>query len=898
MRNGHHRKEALVRRVLGILLHLYPSSFRRDVGQDLIETAMHRRNESVRRHPATGAIRFWLTEGVRFVFDGVLERMQAWPSLSYDLRQAWRQIRRAPSQHALAIATLAVGVGATTAVFTLADTVVFRPLPYADARALYLIHVRFGGTELSSNSLPNLRDLQATISTMTWLDGASDRSPALADQAGDAERVSVLDVTEGYLPRLGARLVMGRPFNDQDRAAGAARVAIVSHELWRRRWTASPAVLGASVRLNGTPYTIVGVMAPAFRDPEPIESGAVTGMWVPVRAGDFKDRDDFTFRVLGRLSDKASLETARQELSQAGRRLAADHPENRVDGADLDFILHPLHQATVAGARDRILLLLGAVGLLLTLACANAASLFLARGVARSPELAMRSALGASRSQLALQLFGETLLTAAIAGVIGGFLGAVGLRAFVAAAPSGVPRLHELGLDLRALVAVGGLTGLTALMFGIVPALRGARAASPTAAANARLTASRSTQRLQSILVAVEVAISLVLVTSAGLLLASVRHLLNVPPGFDAANVLVVDLRPPFTARTNAATRDFHAALLERAAATPGVARAALAFAAPGTPGGAWMRVTPDNAISPLRGSEPGRAPAYGAVAPGPNFFSFNAVSTEFFAVLDIPLRAGRLFNVSPQGSYEVVLSESAARRFFPGDEHPIGRRLILGTPGADVPIREVVGIVGDIRQRGPATEIEPQTYLPYQQRDVGRMSLLLEPDPGLLLSADAIRRLVRGVAPDVPVDRIEPLATRYAATRAETRLLAALLTAFAAIGLILAAVGTYATVSHTFSRRVREMAIRLALGADEAGVFRLVLSRAFTVAAAGIAAGFLLTLLLSRFLEGQLHGVTARDPLTSLAATGAIVAAVALAALGPALRAARVDPNKVLRTE
>jgi putative ABC transport system permease protein len=893
------RNDDAARRVLSLLLRLYPVTFRRDLGQDLVETALHRRHESQQRHPATGAARFWLTEGARFVFDGLVERFHARPALSNDFRQAWRQLRRAPSQHALAIVTLAVGVGATVAVFTLADTVVFRPLPFADSRALYLIHARFGSTELSSNSLPTLQEIQTSASTMTWVAGASDRSPALTDPAADAERISILDVTEGYLPGLGGHVQIGRDFTDTDRLAGAARVAIVSHALWQRRWGGNRGVVGVSVQLNGVPYTIVGVMSPAFRDPEPIESGALTGMWVPVRAGDFKDRDDFGFRVLGRLSGRATESAASQELSQIGKRLAAAYPENRLEGVDLDFVLHSLHQMTVSRAQDKILLLLGAVLLLLILACANAASLFLARGVARSAELGMRSALGATRTRLALQLFSETLLTAAIAGIFGGLLGALGLRAFVAAAPAGIPRLHELGLDVRALFGVVGLTALTAVMFGIVPALRGARAAAPGASADARVTLSKRAQRVQSMLVAIEVAISLVLVTGAVLLLASVRHLLHVPPGFEAANVVVVDIRPPFTARSMEADRIFHRTLLERAKSAPGVARAALAHLAPGTPGGAWTRVTPDNGVPFKRGTESGKAPAYG-MSPGPDFFSFNSVSAEFFELLRVPLRAGRLFDVDEGGPLEVVLSESAARQFFPGVSLPLGRRLLLGSPNSDakVPMREVVGIVGDVRQHGPSSDVEPQIYLPYQQRSVNRLSLLIEQAPGVTVSPETIRRIVRDVAPEVPVDRIDFLAARYASTSAETRLLASLLTAFAAIGLLLATIGTYATVSHAFSRRVREMAIRLALGAHAADVFRLVLTRALAVAAIGIGAGLVLTMVLARFLEGQLFGVTARDPLSTAAAVVGITAAVIVAALAPAIRAARVDPKKVLRAE
>ena len=898
---GRSASDDRVRRALNLLLRLYPSSFQQTLGQDLVETALHRRREAVRRHPATGPSRFWLTEGVRFAFDGMLERVHGLRLLTSELGRAWRGFRRHPLQHAVAIATLAVGIGATVAVLNLADTVVFRPLPYADSRALFLIHARFGGTENSSNSLANLRDLQASVSTMSWLAGAADRSPALTDDGADPERISVLDVTEGYLPGLGARVHIGRPFVEADYRAGAPRVAIVSHALWQRRWGGRQSAVGASVWLNGVPYTMVGVMSPAFRDPEPIESGAVTGMWAPVSVDDYKDRDDFSFRVLGRVRHGATAALAAQELTQAGHRLAAAYPENRGElGEDLDFVLHPLHEMTVSGARRQILLLLGAVLLLLALACANVASLFLARGISRAPELAMRSALGATRARLALQLFGETLMTAVIAGGLGALLGGLSLRVFVTAAPggpAGIPRLHELGLDLRTVVVVIGVTLLTALTFGILPALRGARAAGAGSSIGGRATTSAGTQRLQSTLVGVEVAISLVLVTAAVLLLTSVRHLLNVPPGFDATNVIVVDVRPPFTARSQESDVIFHGALLERAASIPGVARAALAHLAPGTRGGAWTRVTADNALPLTRVLDPGNAQAPGE-APGADFFAFNSVSNGFFELLQIPLRTGRLFQTDEGGPLEVILNESAVRRFFPGVERPLGRRLLVGTPNASGPFREVVGIVGDVRQQGPAREPEPQIYLPYQQRSVTRLSLLIEQTAGTIVTADAIRHMVREVAPDVPVDRIELLAARYAATSAETRVLASLLSAFAAIGLLLASIGTYATVSHAFSRRLREVAIRLALGADAANVFRLVLSRTLAVSAAGIAAGLVLSLLLSRFLEGQLHGVASHDPVVLTAAVLGITLAVVAAALGPGIRAAKIDPNTILKNE
>lgn len=892
---------ARARRLLAALLALYPAGFRREMGEDLVATALYRWREARGRGRRLGTLRFWCTEGVRFAVDGVLERLRALPRPAGEIRQAWRQLRRAPGHHALAIATLALGVGATTTIFTVADAVVFRPLPYPGAEALFLIHSRLGSMELSSNSLPNLRDVQSSVRTLAWLAGAQDRSPALTGDGREAERVSALDVTDEYLPGLGARVQIGRLFIAADHAAEAERVALVSHGLWQRRWGSDDAVLGRTLLLDGVAHTVVGVMSPAFRDPQPVESGAITGVWIPARDDDprFAHRDDYGFRWIGRLAEGVEIDTARQELSAAGRWLTSTYPDaNGVADDDLDFVLHPLHQMTVGEARTRLLMLLGAVALLMLLSCTNVASLFLARGATRGAELAIRSALGATRWRIAAQLFAESLLTAGLAGAAGTLLGALGLRVFLAAVPPETPRLHEVHLDVRALAFVAMLTVVTATLFGTGPALRGARTAG-AAGPGGRATASRRARRLQSALVAAEVALSLVLVTGSGLLLNSFLHLARVDPGFDGQDVVVVDLRPPFSSTTAAADRAFHRALLERARAEPGVGHAALAYTVPGPGGGAWTPVTPEGDAPGGAASRQAGAPARG-LAPGEDWFAINPVAGDFFAALEIPLRAGRVFADDP-GEGEplvVVLNGAAARRFFPGVERPIGRRLALGPPGSDAPLRDVVGIVGDVRQQGPGHDPEPQIYLPYGQRDVPRLRLLLELRAGTTLPADAIRTLVHDIAPDVPVDGIEPLHARYAAAGAGAQFLAFLLSTFAGIGLLLAAVGTYATTSHAVTSRVREVGIRMALGARAGAVLRMMLARALSVAGAGIAAGLLLALALGRFLEGYVYGITARDPLTVAAACALIGACATLASLAPAVRAARVDPTIAVRSE
>ena len=888
--------EGVVRRILSALLRLYPAEFRDALGDDLVETAVHRWREA-KRTGGVGGARFWVSDGLRFGIDGVLERMRALPAVVADAREAWRHVVRKPGQHVVPVLTLAIGLAATTTIFTLADAVVFRPLPYPAAGDLYLIHARFGSLELSSNSLLNLRDLQSSVTTMSWIAGAEDASPALTAAGAEPERVSALTVTEEYLPGLGARVRVGRGFQAEDFARGAPRVAIVSDGLWQRRWGGEARVLGSAIQLNGVEHIVIGVMAGGFRDPGPIESGAVTSVWSAAREGDRRHRDDYGFRLLGRLAPGSSLDAAQRELASLGARLSAAHPAaNRLQGQDLSFVLHRLHEQTVGTARARLLLLLGAVALLLVLSCANVANLFFARGITRTAELAVRCALGATRARLATQLFVESLLTAAAAGIVAAVLAAAALRVFVLAAPAGLPRLHEIALDWRAFTFIAALTALTAVFFGSLPALRASQQA--VAASTPRMTGSRQTQRVQSALVAAEIALALVLLTGSALLLASLRHLLRVEPGFDASDVTLVDVRPPVAANSHQLALEFYASLTERAAAVAGVTSAAVLHTVPGVTGGMWSRVTPEYAVA-AAAVERGTAPAVGE-RPGEEMYRVNPMYGDAFAVLDIPLLAGRTFDGDPRADepYVVIVNEAAARVFFPQDERPIGRRLTLAGAGVQAPLREIIGSVRDVRQRGPEHDAEPQIYVPYGQRDVGRLTLLIETASGATLSQQGVQRAVRAVDDAVPIDAIEALSSRYAVTTEQSRLLTLLLSVFAGIGLMLAVVGTYATTAHTFAQRMREFGIRLALGSRSEAVFRLVIARALFIAALGILGGLLLSLALTRFLASYIYGVTIRDPVAFAAAAVLVGVSALLASVGPALRAMRLDPNDVLRSE
>jgi putative ABC transport system permease protein len=882
---------AAARLWLKLLLRLYPRRFREEMGEDLLAT-LHYRHRELTGRSRLGAARFWLTEGLRFGVDGLLERIAALFTMMSEIGPALRQVRRAPAQQVLAVITLALGIGATTTIATIADAVMFRALPYPDAHALYQVRAQFGGMQLGSNSLANVRDLQASVRSVEWFAGARSRNPALSDAFNDPARVRVVDVTEQYLPGLGARLQSGRAFASEDFKITAPRVAVISDELWKQRWGGDAAAIGATIRLDGVEHTVIGVMSARFRDPDDAGAHDATALWLPARA--MGARDDYRFSVLARLRDGVPLAVAAAELTTAGARLSAAYPDaNRLGGATMNLVLLPLHEVTVGNARPRLLLLLGAVGILLLLSCANAANLFFARGATRTPELVVRTYLGATRYRLSLQLFAESLVTALVAAVLGSVLAFAGIQAFVTAAPGGIPRLHEITLDMRVAAVVALLTVITAILSGTIPSLRAARDAAAVGTST-RVTPARHAQRVQSVLVAIEVALALLLVTSSALLLNSLRHVIRTPPGFAGDDVIVAELRPP-PRGSHETEIVFHRALLERARALPGVHTAALLHSPPGGSGGTWTRVTTGQTATATVSA---RRVAPAADALSENFYRVNAMMGDAFAALDIPLVAGRSFG-GDAGSNDplvVIINEAAAQQFFPHVENPVGQQLALGGADEGRPPREVIGVSANVRHGGRGVDAEPQLYVPYGQFDTGYLSLVLEHADGAAPAAATLRRLVDGVHPGLPVDRIDVLATRYRATNAEMNFLVFVVSVFAGIGLVLAVVGTYATAAHALSRRLRELGIRVALGANARDVFRHMIVRALGIAAAGIVVGTVLAVTLTRFLRSYIFGITSHDPASYAAACLLIGACAVLAAAGPALRAARVDPNRVLR--
>ena len=869
--------------VLRRLLRLYPAEFRERLGQDLVETCLESARQAALRGERRRKLRFLALEAPRFALDGVFERLGAVGQLATDARHAVRWMRRSAGFCAALVLILGLGIGASTTMMTVADSVLVRPLAYPEPEDIYFVHSRFGEMSFGSVSLPNLLDLRDGSRVLSWVGGARDRSPALLAR-GEPERISVVDVTEGYHEQLGAQLLLGRTFGPADHTSAAERVALVSHLQWQRQWGGGADVLGARILLDGEPATVVGVLSPRFRDPAPIEAFVLTSVWTPIRDDDpeLADRGDFRIAGIARLAPGVDRQVAAGELRRIAASIGKAYPEAAsMRGHGLDLELQPLGELTVGNvARQRLLLVLGASVLLLVLVWVNVANLLLSRGDARHAELFVRGALGASRGRLARQLLAESVAVATAGGLLGLALGALALRAFVALAPKEVPRLDEIALDGRAVAFALLATLATAMAFGTLPALRGARGA-----AGARLSASRQSLRTQSALVAAEVALALVLVAGSALLLASFRRLLEVDPGFSADGLLLVEVRAPARGGELERQRTFYGELLARSAALPGVVSAGLSYHVPGGRGGSWGHIT-------LDGPQPAGL--------DDELVRINPQQGRYLDTLGVPVLEGTIFRGDEDESSPpvVVLSQAAASRFFADGRSAIGRRLAFGSAQEGAPMRTVIGVVGDTRQVGLAQDPEPEVHVPYSQSYVPRLLLTLRMAPGLEPPVADLRRLLAEIAPAVPIDTVRPVAELLSASIEEQRFLTFLVSGFGTLALVLAVVGSYATASCAAARRRRELGIRQALGAARAALLRRALVGTALVASCGAIAGLVVTVLVSRWLEAYLFEISAIDPPTLAVATGLLVVAAVLAALAPALRASRVDPVQVLRAE
>ena len=791
-------------------------------------------------------------------------------ALLHDLRLTIRQLTRQRGYTVAAVLTLGLALGATTAVFSVVSGVLLRPLPFPDADALVTICERHPSVEgfciASPPDVENWRDASTTLTAV----GIARDWPVRITEPGGVESYYGGLVTHGVFAALGVRPALGRVMGPVEHGPGQ-RVTVLSDALWRSRFSADPTVIGRSISLDGEPTTIIGVLSPETEVPH-LEDVQI---WVslPFDPRDEENRGWRGFRTVARLAPGATPAAAAAELATIGRRLAAQFPETNA-GWGTDVL--GLRDSLVGGVRRRLLVFLGAVGLVLLLGCMNLANLMLARAAARKQEMAVRSAIGASRRQLARLLLIESLFVSAAGAALGVLLASWGVDLFRAVAPPGIPRLDEIDVDWRVLLFALGLTGLTAVLIGGIPAIRGARADLAS-----RLRAARTAHGGgRGLLVAAETAIAVMLLVGAALLGRTFARLTAWDPGFARDRVLVAWTGVSSgTYRDVAAVRALYAQALEAVRSLPGVASVSL------TSGGPIFG-----------GEEPGTARA-GGPSGDSTVVLWRDVGPGYLSTLGVPPREGRDFTEADRaGTAPVaIVNETAARRLWPG-RSPIGERLVMTEDGLEF---TVVGVAADIPPLEPDAPVRPEVYWPYFQLTRWGAYVVVRtegaPSPGMGAS---IRDRLGEVSAELEPAQVSALDDLLGRRLVSPRFNALLLGSFAAVALLLAAVGITGLIAYRVTHRVREIGIRLALGASEARVVSGFLWEGGRLVVAGVVVGTGGALVLARFLRSLLAGTSPTDPAVFGAVVAGMLAVGLAAAWVPARRASRVDPLTALRAE
>ena len=783
-----------------------------------------------------------------------------------DLRVALRGLARRPAFAAVVLLTLALGIGANAAIFSVVHGVLLRPLPYAAADRLVAV---WPGHFLSNAELLFLRERLRTAERVeTYSPGWS----VTLTEVGEPAQLVAASVSSGFFDALGARPLLGRAFRADDARASTNDVAILSHALWQSRFGGDRAIVGRRIVLDGAPHTVVGVMPRDF--------------WY-----DANDVQLWRALVLDPASpfhrEASALAIARLRAGETPASALAElrtlvGPIREALGFDADYgrglDLVPLRDALIGGVRTPLLVLLGAAACIVLIAVANVGNLLLVRAAERRREVAVRVALGAGRGRLVRQLLVESLTLAAVGGLLGVALGAAGVRVLRALLPADLPRVQEVAISPTVLALSAAVTLLAGVLVALVPALLAVRTA-PQGALRGRTDdgAGRSGARLRGALVVAEVALAFTLAVGAGLMVRTLWNLTHVDPGFHSSRTLAFTVSP-----TGRGRRQHVVDVMERVRAVPGVAWVGAANHLP-LSGYSWDT---DLAVE-------GRALAAGAAAPRA---AWRIVTEDYFRAMEIPLREGRAFAPTDDAKAPpvAIVNERLARELWPG-ESAVGRRVQAGFATAQQ-VATVVGVVGDVRHDGLAAAPPAELYVPLGQRMAGPMHVVVRTENDPSSRAAVVRQAAQAVNPDVPVADLRTLESMVATSVAQPRLVMALLLLFGALGLVLGAVGVYGVVSYAVGQRTREIGVRLALGAEWRTIVRLVVGGGARYAVAGVAIGIVSALLLSRAMEGLVYGVAVTDPATYFALAALLVGVVLLASWLPARRAARVDPAIVLR--
>ncbi len=813
-----------------------------------------------------------------------------------DLRFALRGLGRSPAFTAIAVLTLALGIGANTAIFSVVNAVLLRPLAYAKPDQLVSVRARLVGRGRNDvpMSEPEYQDLGREVPALGEIAAVWPISINLTG-LGEPERIQAAVVSSNYFSLLGVAPALGRDFTKADDGGRIGYVALISHDLWQRRFGGDRSVLGKTVRLDDDPITIVGVMPRGFR--HPVESGASPmELWAPIAL----DNPDTTFMnvrgarvfdLIARLRPGAGLDQLHAQLLALTGRLAARYPDAYPPATGWQAEAVPLAERVVGNVRPALLVLLGAVGFVLLIGCANVANLLLARATTRHREIAIRTALGGTRMRLVRQLLTESVVLATLGGGLGLVIASWGTGALGQLAALYLPRAREIGIDGAVLGFTAFLILLTGVGFGLLPALQASRPDLQTVLKDAGrgTSAGAPRTRVRSVLVVAEVAVALVLLAGAGLLLRSFQRLVAVEPGFNPDRLLTLQVwlpvqNDPSKGRyfTDGQRRSFYQAAQRSVEGVPGVREVAL------------------TSRLPLRGRNDTRFEIEGRPTPpdqpGPTA-ELRQVSENYFRTMEIPVLRGRDLApvVDSASPAEVMVNRTMAEKYWPG-QNPLGRRIQLFGPRGRW--ASVVGVVGDVRQISLDQPAREEMYVSNSVRPTQEMSFIVRTDGPPERLGTAVTKAIRSTDPEQPVFGVMPMEQLLANASAERRFSLLLLTLFAAIALLLSGIGIYGIMAYTTTQRRHEIGVRMALGAGGPDVLRLVVGQGMRLVVVGLGIGLAGAWLLSRVLSSQLYGVSAQDPVT-YASVALLLGGVALAASYlPARRAVRVDPMAALRSE
>ncbi len=800
-------------------------------------------------------------------------------ALVQDLRYAGRRLMAAPAFACIAIVTLALGIGANTAIFSVAAGILLRPLPYPAANRLAMVWMDNSRINVREDwhSYPNYLDYNTRNTTFDAM-AAFNRRYLTLTGSGDPERLNGAHSSASLFDVLGVRPMLGRTYSAEEDQAGAM-VAVLSHGLWKRRFGARPDIVGRKIVLNGAAREVIGVMPDGFGFPS-----RDTQLWVPSPATkEMRQRRTLVWlQVIGRIKPGVTVGQAQSDLERINADIVRTFPDQKGYGIRVE----DYRKQIVGRIEPALVALLGAVLFVLLIACTNVANLLLARASSREREVALRAALGAGHGRIVRQLLTESVLLGVLGGAAGLALGWIGVNAFVAMAPDDLPRLTDIAIDGRVLAFTTTIALLTGLLFGLVPALQMARTDPLHTLKEGGRAATSLGRALRRGLVVIEVALSVVLLVGAGLMIRSLTRMQQLNLGLHTDGVLSARVSLSGDRyREDAACAEFARRLVERAAALPGAERAA-------TIGTVFLSATPNSTNFSIEG-RPEFKPEERVEVP------VDSITPDYFRVLEVPLRAGRFFDQRDGADAPpvVIINETMARRFW-RDENPLGRRIKYGLLSSRGRWMTIVGVVADTRRTGYEADVRPETYVAQSQSpDVG-LALLIRTTGEPTALVPSLRAALQEIDPLIPLESVHPLNDEVVAMTAGRRLNTTLFTVFAAIAAILAAVGIYGVVATSVEQRTRELGVRLALGATGGSILRMVLVEGLALVGVGLLLGLLAALALSGAMARLLYEVRPTDAATLTSITLLTVIVALLASLVPAVRAVRVDPVTALRAE